>query len=75
MLSGVLRSERAIHVNIGIMRAFVKLRRLIASYPGLARRLDELESKYDAQFKEVFAAIRSLMADPEEPPRRIGFKG
>lgn len=74
MLSSVLRSKRAVQVNIGIMRAFVKLRRLIASYPGLARRLDDLESKYDAQFKEVFAAIRSLMACPEEPRRRIGFK-
>lgn len=74
MLSGVLRSKRAVHVNIGIMRAFVKLRRLIASYPGLARRLDELESKYDAQFKEVFDAIRSLMVPPTEPRRSIGFK-
>ncbi|MBI3549769.1 MAG: ORF6N domain-containing protein [Elusimicrobia bacterium] len=74
MLSSVLRSKRAVHVNIGIMRAFVKLRRLVSSYPGLARRLDELESRYDAQFKEVFAAIRGLMAYPKEPGRRIGFK-
>lgn len=74
MLSSVLRSRRAVHVNIGIMRAFVKLRRLIASYPGLARRLDELESKYDAQFKEVFDAIRSLMLSSREPRRSIGFK-
>ena len=73
MLSSVLRSKRAVHVNIGIMRAFVKLRRLIASYPGLARRLDELESKYDSQFKEVFDAIRSLMSQPAEPRRSIGF--
>ncbi|MEK7234083.1 MAG: ORF6N domain-containing protein [Elusimicrobiota bacterium] len=74
MLSSVLRSKRAVHVNVGIMRAFVKLRRLATSYPGLGRRLDELESKYDVQFKEVFAAIRSLMAYSEEPRRRIGFK-
>lgn len=74
MLSSVLRSKRAVHVNIGIMRTFVKLRRLIASYPGLARRLDELESKYDAQFKEVFDAIRDLMASPREQRRPIGFK-
>ncbi|MDX6769252.1 MAG: ORF6N domain-containing protein [Elusimicrobiota bacterium] len=74
MLSGVLRSERAVHVNVEIMRAFVRLRRLATSYPGLARRLDELESRYDAQFKEVFEAIRGLMSCPEEPRRRIGFK-
>jgi hypothetical protein len=74
MLSGVLHSERAVHVNVGIMRAFVKLRRLATSYPRLARRLDELESRYDAQFKEVFEAIRSLMSYPDEPRRRIGFK-
>jgi hypothetical protein len=74
MLSSVLHSERAVLVNVGIMRAFVKMRRLAASYPGLSRRLDELESKYDAQFKDVFTAIRSLMAFPEEPRRRIGFK-
>jgi hypothetical protein len=73
MLSSVLRSKRAVHVNIGIKRAFVKLRRLVASYPGLARRLDELESKYDFQFKEIFDAIRSLMTQPERPRRSIGF--
>lgn len=65
MLSGVLKSRRAVQVNIGIMRAFVKIRRLIGSYPGLARRIDELESKYDSQFKAVFDAIRSLMTAPE----------
>lgn len=74
MLSSVLHSKRAVHVNIGIMRAFVKLRRLATSYPRLARRLDELESKYDSQFGEVFAAIRDLMAYPAEPKQRIGFK-
>lgn len=74
MLSSVLNSERAVQVNIEIMRTFAKLRHLATAYPDLARRLDELESRYDAQFKEVFIAIRGLMAFPEKPRRRIGFK-
>ena len=75
MLSSVLNSERAIKVNIEIMRAFVRLRQILASNKELAKRLDELEKKYDAQFKLVFDAIRQLMAPPEpEPPKkRIGF--
>jgi hypothetical protein len=75
MLSSVLNSERAIKVNIEIMRAFVRLRQILASNKKLAKRLDELEKKYDAQFKLVFDAIRQLMATPEpEPPKkRIGF--
>src|SRR4030042_3353741 len=75
MLSSVLNSERAIKVNIEIMRAFVRLRQILASNKELAKRLDELEKKYDAQFKVVFDAIRELMAPPEpEPPKkRIGF--
>ena len=77
MLSSVLRSKRAIHVNIEIMRTFVRLRRMLASNKELARRLDELEKKYDAQFKIVFDAIRQLMSSPEPgsvpPKRRIGF--
>ncbi len=75
MLSSVLNSERAIKVNIEIMRAFVRLRRLLASHADLARKLDALEKKYDAQFKIVFDAIRQLMApqEPETPKRRIGF--
>jgi hypothetical protein len=74
MLSSVLRSDRAIHVNIQIMRAFVRLRRLLATHEELARKLDALERKYDRQFKVVFDAIRQLMApgDPK-PRRRIGF--
>ena len=64
MVSTVLNSERAITVNIEIMRAFVKLRQLLASNTGLARRLDEIESKYDKQFKIVFDAIRQLMVKP-----------
>jgi len=74
MLSSVLRSKRAIQVNIAIMRAFVQLRELIASNKGLARRLNELEKKYDGQFRVVFEAIRELMAEPAPKSSRIGFK-
>jgi hypothetical protein len=74
MLSSVLRSERAVQVNIAIMRAFVKLREMLASHRDLARRLNEMENKYDSQFKVVFNAIRELMKPPEKPRRRIGFR-
>ena len=74
MLSSVLHSERAIQVNIAIMRAFVQLREMIGSNKTLARRLNELEKKYDSQFRVVFEAIRSLMAEPEPKVKRIGFK-
>ena len=74
MLSSVLHSERAIQVNIAIMRAFVQLREMIGSNKGLARRLNELEKKYDSQFRVVFEAIRELMAEPGPKIRRIGFK-
>jgi hypothetical protein len=74
MLSSVLRSERAVQVNVEIMRAFVRLRDLIGHNRELARRLDDLESKYDQQFKVVFDAIRELMTPPAPAPRRrIGF--
>ena len=73
MLSGVLRSRRAVHVNIEIMRAFVRLRMMLASNAVLARKLEELEKRYDAQFKVVFDAIRKLMASPDPLKRRIGF--
>ncbi len=74
MLSSVLRSRRAVQVNIEIMRAFVRLRQWLSSNVELARKLEALEKKYDAQFKVVFDAIRQLMADPEADPRReIGF--
>jgi hypothetical protein len=73
MLSSVLRSQRAIQVNIEIMRAFVRLRRMLASHADLARKLDALERKYDAQFKVVFDAIRELMKPPESKKRPIGF--
>jgi len=74
MLSSVLNSDRAIEVNIQIMRAFVKLREMIASHKDLARKLDTLEKKYDDNFKVVFDAIRALMAaPPEKPKKKIGF--
>jgi DNA-binding PadR family transcriptional regulator len=73
MLSSVLNSERAVQVNIAIMRAFVKLREMIASHKDLAKQLNALEKKYDAQFKSVFDAIRKLMMPPEKPRRRIGY--
>lgn len=73
MLSSVLRSNRAIQVNIEIMRAFVRLRRIIASHAVLARKLSELEKKYDHQFRAVFDAIRELMAPPDKKKRPIGF--
>ncbi len=74
MLSSVLRSERAVLVNIEIMRAFVRLRRILASNVELARKLNELEAKYDTQFKVVFDTIRELMTSPSRNPRRrIGF--
>jgi hypothetical protein len=74
MLSSVLSSERAITVNIEIIRAFIKLRQLLASNTELARRLDELESKYDKQFKIVFDAIRKLMVTPDRGRKKIGFR-
>ncbi len=73
MLSSVLHSKRAIQVNIEIMRAFVRLRQMLASHADLARKLDAFEKKYDAQFKVVFDAIRELMTPPELNRRRIGF--
>lgn len=74
MLSSVLRSERAALVNIEIMRAFVRLRQILQHDTELARKLDALERKYDAQFRVVFDAIRELMAPPTKPAKRIGFR-
>ena len=73
MLSSVLRSKRAVQVNVEIMRAFVRLRQILASNTELARKLAALERKYDAQFKVVFDAIRELMAPPTPKRRKIGF--
>jgi len=73
MLSGVLKSERAVKVNIEIMRTFVKLRQMLSSNAQLSRKLTALEKKYDSQFKMVFDAIRELMTPPEPKKRKIGF--
>ena len=77
MLSSVLRSDRAIEVNIAIMRAFVKLREMVLSHKELAQKLAELEQKYDGQFKAVFEVIHELIKPPAaepEPKERIGFR-
>ena len=77
MLSSVLRSKRAIHVNIAIMRAFVKLREFAASHKTLATKLEQLERKvggHDGQIRSLFDAIRQLMEPPTPKSRRIGFK-
>jgi len=74
MLSSVLRSERAIEVNIAIMRAFVQLREMLASNVELARKLKQMEKKYDEQFRIVFEAISQLMTPPAKPRKKIGFE-
>jgi hypothetical protein len=73
MLSSVLRSDRAVQVNVEIMRAFVRLRQMLSEHSELARRLDELEKKYDKQFASVFEAIRRLMAPPTKEQREMGY--
>lgn len=73
MLSSVLRSARAVAVNIEIMRTFVQLRRMAEEHADLARRLDELENRYDAQFRSVFDAIRSLITPAAAPKKRVGY--
>ncbi|MFH1710455.1 MAG: hypothetical protein ABH860_05265 [bacterium] len=76
MLSSVLSSERAMLVNIQIMRTFTKLRRMFAGYKELKEKIDEIEGRYDGQFREVFTAIKKLMDPPTEEERKlaIGFK-
>ena len=73
MLSSVLRSDKAVQVNIEIMRTFVKMRNLLASNKELARKINNLEKKYDDQFRIVFDAIKQLMIPPEKKSRKIGF--
>ena len=75
MLSSVLRSPRAILVNIEIMRAFVRLRKILSTNAHLAKKINVLEQKYDAQFKAVFDAIRQLMTPSSKSKRHIGFVG
>ncbi|MBP1697247.1 MAG: hypothetical protein H6Q41_2435 [Deltaproteobacteria bacterium] len=74
MLSSVLRSKRAVHVNIEIMRAFVRLRQFLSAHKELKQKLEEMEMKYDEQFQVVFEAIRQLMTPPDPPRKRIGFE-
>jgi hypothetical protein len=73
MLSSVLNSDRAIQVNIQIMRAFINLRKLMATHEDLRRKVGEMEKKYDHQFSVVFSAIKKLLSPPLKPKRRIGF--
>ncbi len=74
MLSSVLRSKRAIYVNIQIMRTFAKLREIMATHKDLQRKIEEMEKKYDQQFRVVFDAIKSLLETPKSKTRQIGFK-
>ena len=74
MLSGVLRSEKAINVNIAIMRAFVRMRELIGQNKELKKKLDKMENKYDQQFRVVFEVIRQLIEKKNEPRNPVGFK-
>jgi hypothetical protein len=73
MLSSVLNSERAIQVNIQIMRAFTKLRKMLVGYEELQKKIEAMESKYDEQFRIVFVAIKQLLHEDDQPKRKIGF--
>jgi len=73
MLSSVLNSERAIQVNIQIMRTFTKIREMLQAHKELWRKIEGMEKKYDHQFKIVFDALRQLLEPPEKPKRQIGF--
>ena len=74
MLSSVLNSERAIKVNIEIMRAFTRLRKMITSYKNLVKKVEDMEKKYDKKFAVVFDALKQLIVQEEKPKRKIGFK-
>ena len=73
MLSSVLNSKRAVHVNIQIIRTFIKLREMLLTHVELKRKIEEMERKYDQQFQIVFDAIKQLLTPSEKPRRRIGF--
>jgi phage regulator Rha-like protein len=73
MLSSVLNSKRAIQVNIQIMRAFIKIREMLATHKELKQKIEDMEKKYDYQFRVVFDAIKQLIEPPQKPRRRIGF--
>src|SRR5260221_383347 len=74
MLANVLNSPRAVEVSLQIVRSFVRIREMLSSHKDLARKLEEMEMKYDRQFKSVFEAIRQLISPPEKPKRQIGFR-
>ena len=74
MLSGVLNSERAINVNIHIMRTFSKLRQMLSAHEDIKKKIESMEKKYDSQFKIVFDAIRELITEELKPERKIGFE-
>ncbi|OGR96724.1 MAG: hypothetical protein A2V88_01725 [Elusimicrobia bacterium RBG_16_66_12] len=74
MLSSVLHGERAVHVNIQIMRAFVRFQEILGGHRALRAKLDSLEKKYDVQFRIVFDAIRRLIEPPSGPPKPLGFR-
>jgi hypothetical protein len=73
MLSSVLNSQRAIHVNIQIMRTFTRLREMLMTHKDLKQKIEDMEKKYDYQFKIVFDAIKQLLEPPRKPKKRIGF--
>ena len=73
MLSSVLRSERAVQVNIAIMRAFLQIRAMLATHEDLRRKIDEMEKRYDSQFHAVFATLRQMLETPIPAKRQIGF--
>ncbi len=74
MLSSVLRSKRAVAVNIAIMRTFVKLRQILATNDLLRRKIESLERKYDEQFQQVFAVLKNMLTEPEKPKQQFGFR-
>jgi hypothetical protein len=74
MLASLLNTQVAVEASVQVVRAFVRLREILATHKDLARKLEELEKKYDAQFKALFDAICALMAPPVKPRRAIGFK-
>ncbi len=75
MLSSVLRSSRAVQVNVAIMRTFVRLREMISTHEELRRKIDAMEKRYDARFQTVFEIIRQMLETPVPPKKPIGFHG
>ena len=73
MLSSVLKSDRAIQVNIRIMRVFTQFRQMLAGHKDLEKKIEAMEEKYDEQFRSVFEAIKQLLTEEEKPKKRIGF--